>query len=52
MDVKKNGDVSFWYADIGGLPGYRPALPGDIEVDVCIVGVRTAAQYSATEAAG
>lgn len=38
MDVKKNGDVSFWYADIGGVPGYRPPLPGDIEVDVCIVG--------------
>ncbi|MDQ0348761.1 NAD(P)/FAD-dependent oxidoreductase [Ancylobacter vacuolatus] len=38
MDVKKNGDVSFWYADIGGVPGYRPPLPGDVEVDVCIVG--------------
>lgn len=38
MDVKKNGEVSFWYADIGGQPGYRAPLPGDIEVDVCIVG--------------
>ena len=38
MDVKKNGDVSFWYADMGGVPGYRPPLPGNIEVDVCIVG--------------
>lgn len=38
MDVKKNGEVSFWYADMGGVPGYRPPLPGDIEVDVCIVG--------------
>lgn len=38
MDVKKNGEVSFWHADMGGLPGYRPALPGDISVDICIVG--------------
>ncbi|GAB4067883.1 FAD-dependent oxidoreductase [Ancylobacter sonchi] len=38
MDVSVNGNVSFWYADIGGLPGYRPSLPGDIEADVCIVG--------------
>lgn len=38
MDVKKNGEVSFWYADIGGVPGYRAPLPGNIEVDVCIVG--------------
>ncbi|MFT3688373.1 NAD(P)/FAD-dependent oxidoreductase [Paenirhodobacter sp.] len=33
-----NGEVSFWYADIGGVPGYRPALPGDITADVAIVG--------------
>lgn len=33
-----NGNVSFWYADIGGLPGYRAALPGDVTADVCIVG--------------
>jgi len=38
MDAVRNGDVSFWYADIGGVPGYRPALPGDVEADVCIVG--------------
>lgn len=38
MDVKTNGDVSFWYADIGGTPAYRPPLPGDVEADVCIVG--------------
>ncbi|MER8811049.1 NAD(P)/FAD-dependent oxidoreductase [Mesorhizobium australicum] len=38
MQAKHNGDVSFWYADIGGVPAYRPALPGDIEADVCIVG--------------
>lgn len=38
MHVKKNGDVSFWYADLGGLPARRAALPGDIDADVCIVG--------------
>ncbi|PRH88685.1 FAD-dependent oxidoreductase [Labrys okinawensis] len=38
MDVKVNGNISFWYADIGGVPGYRPALPGDRSADVCIVG--------------
>ena len=38
MDVKTNGDISFWYADMGGVPGYRPPLPGNIDVDVCIVG--------------
>ncbi|MFA5538623.1 MAG: FAD-binding oxidoreductase [Gemmobacter sp.] len=34
----KNGGVSFWYADMGGLPARRPALDGDITADVCIVG--------------
>ena len=38
MKVGKNGDVSFWYADIGGLPAYRPSLPGDCTADICIVG--------------
>lgn len=38
MQVKTNGNVSFWYADIGGVPGYRPPLPGDVDADVCIVG--------------
>lgn len=32
------GDVSFWYADIGLPAARRPALEGDAEVDVCIVG--------------
>lgn len=32
------GDVSFWYADLGGLPDRRAALPGDSTADVCIVG--------------
>lgn len=38
MQVKTNGDISFWYADIGGPPPYRPPLPGDIAADICIVG--------------
>ncbi|MER7752002.1 FAD-binding oxidoreductase [Kitasatospora sp. NPDC097643] len=32
-----NGEVSFWYA-ASGLPEPGPALPGDTDVDVCIVG--------------
>jgi glycine/D-amino acid oxidase-like deaminating enzyme len=32
-----NGEVSFWYRDIG-LPPRRPALPGDLDVDVALVG--------------
>src|SRR4051812_23410046 len=32
-----NGEVSFWYRDIG-LPTRRPALPGDLDVDVALVG--------------
>jgi len=32
-----DGEVSYWFRDIG-LPGRRPALPGDASVDVAIVG--------------
>ncbi|MFJ9951248.1 NAD(P)/FAD-dependent oxidoreductase [Kitasatospora sp. NPDC091207] len=32
-----NGGVSFWYARTG-LPEPRPALPGDADADVCVVG--------------
>jgi glycine/D-amino acid oxidase-like deaminating enzyme len=35
--VVPNGGVSFWYTQIG-KPGYRPALPGDLQVDVAVVG--------------
>jgi len=38
MQVKRNGDISFWYADLGHIPAPRPPLPGDIEADVAIVG--------------
>jgi glycine/D-amino acid oxidase-like deaminating enzyme len=32
-----NGGVSFWWDQIG-IPSARPALGGDLDVDVCIVG--------------
>jgi monoamine oxidase len=32
-----NGQVSFWWQQLG-LPEPRPALPGSIDADVCIVG--------------
>jgi len=35
---RRTGDVSFWYADMGGLPRPRPPLDGDRAADVCIVG--------------
>ena len=33
----RNGEVSFWYADIG-LPTRRPGPGGDLSADVCIIG--------------
>ncbi|WP_037312893.1 NAD(P)/FAD-dependent oxidoreductase [Ruegeria halocynthiae] len=38
MKVAQNGNVSFWYAELGGPPKPRAPLPGDREVDVCIIG--------------
>lgn len=38
MSTIRRGDVSFWYADIGGLPAQRPGLDGDTTADVCIIG--------------
>ena len=35
MPCPINGRVSHWYDE---LPAYRPALPGDRDADVCIVG--------------
>lgn len=37
-DACTNGNISFWYADIGGRPAPRAPLDGDISADVCIVG--------------
>lgn len=33
-----NGDVSWWWRDLGGAPEPRRLLPGDLDVDVAIVG--------------
>ena len=38
MLTRRRGDISFWYADIGGLPQPRAALPGDTTADICIIG--------------
>ncbi|GJF31258.1 FAD-dependent oxidoreductase [Kitasatospora sp. NE20-6] len=35
--ARTNGEVAFWYA-AHGLPARRPALDGDIEADVALVG--------------
>jgi glycine/D-amino acid oxidase-like deaminating enzyme len=37
VDVR-NGEVSFWWSQLGGAPAPRPALPASVDVDVCIVG--------------
>lgn len=34
----KNGGISFWYADMGGVPAKRPGLEGDASADICIIG--------------
>ncbi|GAA1935632.1 FAD-dependent oxidoreductase [Microbacterium aoyamense] len=34
----RNGDVSWWWRDLGGVPEPRDALAGDTDVDVAIVG--------------
>ena len=33
-----NGDVSFWWRQLGGVPEPRSPLPGSMDADVCIVG--------------
>ncbi|MGB8813151.1 MAG: FAD-binding oxidoreductase [Paracoccaceae bacterium] len=38
MAPKTIGDVSFWYADLGGLPDQRTPLSGDTAADICIIG--------------
>src|SRR5258708_4157799 len=38
MRAQINGQVSFWYADTGGIPQYRDPLQGDTDADVCVVG--------------
>jgi glycine/D-amino acid oxidase-like deaminating enzyme len=34
----RNGEVSYWWRALGGMPPRRPSLPGPTEADVCIVG--------------
>ncbi|WP_194396173.1 NAD(P)/FAD-dependent oxidoreductase [Microbacterium atlanticum] len=34
----RNGEVSWWWRDLGGTPPARAPLPGDLEADVAIVG--------------
>jgi glycine/D-amino acid oxidase-like deaminating enzyme len=34
----RNGDVSWWWRDLGGRPPERPGLEGDRDADVVIVG--------------
>lgn len=39
--MMRNGEVSWWWRQVGGAPGARrrrPALAGEIQVDVCIIG--------------
>lgn len=35
---RANGEISFWYADMGGTPASRPTLSDQADADVCIVG--------------
>ena len=35
---RRVGDVSFWYADHGLPETRRPALPGNLQADVAIIG--------------
>lgn len=44
--VGRNGNVSFWFAQTG-LPEPRPPLPGDLDVDVAIVGAGFTGLWSA-----
>lgn len=47
MQPSRIGDVSFWYADLGGLPQKRPPLDGDTTADVCIIGAGYTGLWSA-----
>lgn len=42
----RNGEVSFWYADIG-VPQKRPRLESDVHCDICIVGAGFTGLWSA-----
>ncbi|KXS13181.1 FAD dependent oxidoreductase [Gonapodya prolifera JEL478] len=38
MHPQRNGGVSFWYSDMGGLPARRPSLATNRAADVAIIG--------------
>ncbi|HKE81713.1 MAG TPA: FAD-dependent oxidoreductase, partial [Solirubrobacteraceae bacterium] len=40
---------SWWWADLGGLPAPRPALDGDRQADVCVVGAGYTGLWTAYE---
>jgi glycine/D-amino acid oxidase-like deaminating enzyme len=40
---------SWWWADLGGLPTPRPALDGDREADVCVIGAGYTGLWTAYE---
>ena len=42
-----NGGVSWWWRDIGGTPAPRAPLPGDLTLDVCIVGAGYTGMWTA-----
>jgi len=44
---RKIGYVSFWYADMGGLPARRAPLEGDTTADICIIGAGFTGLWSA-----
>lgn len=43
----RNGEVSFWHRELGGPPVQRPALPGDREADIAIIGAGYTGLWSA-----
>lgn len=38
MTAGVNGDISFWYRDLGDVPAFRESMEGDAQCDVAIVG--------------
>ncbi|MEY4136402.1 MAG: hypothetical protein RL205_530 [Actinomycetota bacterium] len=47
MTAGVNGEVSFWYGDLGGIPPCRPPLQGDLQCDIAIVGAGYTGLWSA-----
>jgi glycine/D-amino acid oxidase-like deaminating enzyme len=49
QDWRVTDAPSWWWADLGGLPAPRPALDGDREADVCVVGAGYTGLWTAYE---